>query len=46
MASMIGEEVTSFTHGHFNTFPLTRATRRVPTAERSTTPAATAPPCG
>lgn len=24
MATMIGEEVTSFTHGHFNTFPLTR----------------------
>ncbi|MHB8875070.1 MAG: CehA/McbA family metallohydrolase [Myxococcaceae bacterium] len=22
MASMIGEEVTSFTHGHFNTFPV------------------------
>ncbi|MBL8952937.1 MAG: CehA/McbA family metallohydrolase [Myxococcaceae bacterium] len=22
MATMIGEEVTSFTHGHFNTFPL------------------------
>lgn len=24
MATMIGEEVTSFSHGHFNTFPLTR----------------------
>lgn len=24
MATMIGEEVTSFTHGHFNTFPLQR----------------------
>ncbi len=24
MATMIGEEVTTFSHGHFNTFPLTR----------------------
>ena len=24
MATMIGEEVTTFTHGHFNTFPLVR----------------------
>ncbi|MBK7860535.1 MAG: CehA/McbA family metallohydrolase [Archangiaceae bacterium] len=24
MATMIGEEVTSFSHGHFNTFPLVR----------------------
>lgn len=24
IATMIGEEVTSFTHGHFNAFPLTR----------------------
>jgi hypothetical protein len=24
MATMIGEEVTTFTHGHFNTFPLKR----------------------